>query len=204
MKEKYADFNKLNRLLVASFESEKLYYNAALDAPNTELKRFLNFMAVERNRMSHDISNELHSRDIEPLKHDADKGNIDRTWQEIKEALETFNVESILNACIARDKFNIKRYDDLIESASLPEEILTLLEKQRKQLEWYSKQAEQHKVNPFKKEAATRDEALGNSNKYNNSKRDSKTQDEKEEDENDKDSDRRIIPLQSSIKKAQS
>ncbi|MCB0468711.1 MAG: DUF2383 domain-containing protein, partial [Aequorivita sp.] len=83
MKKKYADFDKLNRLLVACFEAEKLYYNAAQDAQTTDLKRFLNYMAVERNRMSHDISNELHSRDIEPLKQDSEKGNLDRTWQEI-------------------------------------------------------------------------------------------------------------------------
>lgn len=76
MKKKYADFDKLNRLLVACFEAEKLYYNAAQDAQTTDLKRFLNYMAVERNRMSHDISNELHSRDIEPLKQDSEK----ETW----------------------------------------------------------------------------------------------------------------------------
>ena len=61
---KYADFDKLNRLLVGSFEAEKLYFNAAIEAPKAEIKRFLNYMSVERNRISHDISNELHSRDI--------------------------------------------------------------------------------------------------------------------------------------------
>ena len=160
MGKKYADFNRLNRLLVASFEAEKLYYNAAQDAHTTELKRFLNYMAVERNRMSHNISNELHSRDIEPLKEDSEKGNIDRTWQEIKEALEHFDAEVIINQCINRDKNNIKRYDELLERQELPESILELLAKQKKQIEWYMKQAEQHKLNPFKKEASTRDEAL--------------------------------------------
>ncbi|QNJ96745.1 PA2169 family four-helix-bundle protein [Constantimarinum furrinae] len=178
MNKKYADFNKLNRLLVASFEAEKLYYNAAQDAQTTALKRFLNYMAVERNRMSHDISNELHSRDIEPLKEDADKGNIDRTWHEIKEALEHFDAEVILNQCIARDRNNIKRYTDLIEAKQLPEAIIAMLEKQRKQLEWYIKQAEQHKIDPFKKETAP------------------KAEDEKKtSDKNNDDRDHRVIPL---------
>jgi len=150
MKKKYADFDKLNRLLVASFEAEKLYYNAGMDAQTTELKRFLNYMAVERNRMSHDISNELHSRDIEPLKEDAEKGNIDRTWQEIKEALEHFDAEVIINQCISRDSNNIKRYDYLLERKELPDTIIELLEKQKKQLKWYMKQAEQYKRSPFK------------------------------------------------------
>ncbi|SRX53935.1 DUF2383 domain-containing protein [Aequorivita sp. CIP111184] len=153
MKKKYADFDKLNRLLVACFEAEKLYYNAAQDAQTTDLKRFLNYMAVERNRMSHDISNELHSRDIEPLKDDAEKGNLDRTWQQIKEALEFFDAESIVNSCINRDRNNIKRYDELLERKELPDGILELLEKQKYQLEWYIKQAaQQPKKTPFVEE----------------------------------------------------
>lgn len=150
MEKKYADFDRLNRLLVACFEAEKLYYNAAQDAQTTDLKRFLNYMAVERNRMSHDISNELHSRDIEPLKMDSEKGNIDRTWQEVKEALEHFDTEAIVNSCINRDKSNIKRYDELLERRELPEGILELLEKHKYQLQWYTKQAaQQTKKNPF-------------------------------------------------------
>lgn len=153
MKKKYADFDRLNRLLVACFEAEKLYYNAAQDAQTTDLKRFLNYMAVERNRMSHDISNELHSRDIEPLKQDVEKGNIDRTWHEIKEALEHFDAEAIIDSCINRDRNNIKRYNELLERRELPDSILELLEKQKYQLEWYIKQAvEQPKNTPFVEE----------------------------------------------------
>ncbi len=153
MKKKYADFDKLNRLLVACFEAEKLYYNAAQDAQTTDLKRFLNYMAVERNRMSHDISNELHSRDIEPLKQDAEKGNLDRSWQEIKDALEHYNAETIVNSCISRDRNNIRRYDELLERKQLPETILEILEKQKYQLEWYIKQAaQQPKKSPFVEE----------------------------------------------------
>ncbi|MBT0608653.1 DUF2383 domain-containing protein [Aequorivita echinoideorum] len=158
MKKKYADFDKLNRLLVACFEAEKLYYNAALDAQTTDLKRFLNYMAVERNRMSHDISNELHSRDIEPLKQDSTKGNLDRTWQEVKEALEHFDAQAIINSCVSRDRNNIKRYEELLERKELPDGILEILEKHKYQLEWYIKQAQQQpKKSPFKDETPKND-----------------------------------------------
>ena len=165
MEKKYADFDKLNRLLVACFEAEKLYYNAAQDAQTTDLKRFLNYMAVERNRMSHDISNELRSRDIEPLKTDAIKGNLDRTWQEVKEALEDFDADSIVNSCISRDRNNIKRYDELLEGKELPDEILEILQKHKYQLQWYIKQAlQQTKKNPFvevKKEEPSKEDEGG-------------------------------------------
>src|SRR5690606_3249112 len=171
MKKNYADFDKLNRLLVACFEAEKLYYNAAQDAQMTGLKRFLNYMAVERNRMSHDISNELHSRDIEPLKEDAEKGNIDRTWQEIKEALDSYDAKDIINSCISRDRNNIKRYNELLERRELPDSILEILEKHKFQLQWYIKQAAQQiEKSPFKekpmemdqpKEASSKDSEKG-------------------------------------------
>lgn len=153
MKKNTSDFDKLNRLLVACFEAERLYFNAAQDAQDTELKRFLNYMAVERNRMSHDISNELNSRNIEPLKQDAEKDYGNRSWQEIKEALEYFDAKLIIESCTDRDRYNIRRYDELIENKALPHPILEMLEKHRFQLEWYVKQAMQHlKTNPFKED----------------------------------------------------
>jgi|SRR5690554_1059352 len=153
MKKNTSDFDKLNRLLVACFEAERLYFNAAQDAQDTELKRFLNYMAVERNRMSHDISNELNSRNIEPLKQDADKDYGNRSWQEIKEVIEYFDAKFIITSCTDRDRNNIQRYDELIENKALPQPILELLEKHKFQLEWYVKQAMQHlKTSPFKEE----------------------------------------------------
>jgi len=161
MKKKYADFDKLNRLLVACFEAEKLYYNAAQDAQTTTLKRFLNYMAVERNRMSHDISNELHSRDIEPLKQDSDKGNLERSWMEIKEALEHFDAKAIIDSCISRDRNNIKRYEELLERRELPDNVLEILEKHKFQLQWYIKQAIQHtKQSPFKEPVEEKEVAV--------------------------------------------
>lgn len=131
---KNADFDKLNRLLVASFEAEKLYYSAAMDAKTTELKRFLNYMAVERNRMSHDISNELHSRDIEPLLDDAEKEAND---------MPKFENETTLYHCAARDRNNINRYNELLERKQLPESILLLLTRQKQKIEAYIIQVEQ-------------------------------------------------------------
>ena len=132
---KYADFEKLNRLLVASFEAEKLYYNAALDSKITDLRRFLNYMAVERNRMSHDISNELHSRDIEPLIDDSNKESND---------MPKFSNETTIYHCIARDRNNIKRYEELLERKELPDSILSIIAKQKQKIESYITQLEQY------------------------------------------------------------
>lgn len=137
---KYADFEKLNRLLVASFEAEKLYYHAAMEAQKTELKRFLNYMSVERNRMSHDISNELHSRDIEPLKEDVEKNILDHS----KSIPQNIVLETAINQCLSRDRNNIKRYDELLERKELPDSVLTILERQRQKIEQYITEVEKY------------------------------------------------------------
>jgi hypothetical protein len=137
---KYADFDKLNRLLVASFEAEKLYYLAAMEAQKTELKRFLNYMSVERNRMSHDISNELHSRDIEPLKEDVEKNSLDHS----KSSQQNIALEIAINQCLSRDRNNLKRYDELRERKELPDSVLTILERQRQKIEQYIIDVEKH------------------------------------------------------------
>jgi hypothetical protein len=137
---KYADFEKLNRLLVASFEAEKLYYNAAMEANKTELKRFLNYMSVERNRMSHDISNELHSRDIEPLKEDVEKNILDHS----KTVPQNVDLDNAIHQCLSRDRNNIKRYDELLERKELPDSVLTILERQRQKIEQYILEVEKY------------------------------------------------------------
>lgn len=135
---KYADFDKLNRLLVASFEAEKLYYNAASEAPTAELKRFLNYMSVERNRMSHDISNELHSRDIEPLKDDVEKNILDHS----KSIPQQVDLKTVINQCLLRDRNNIKRYEELLERKELPDSVLTILDRQRQKIAQYITEVE--------------------------------------------------------------
>ncbi|PKA82164.1 hypothetical protein ATE92_0289 [Ulvibacter sp. MAR_2010_11] len=137
---KYADFDKLNRLLVASFEAEKLYYNAAMEAQKTELKRFLNYMSVERNRMSHDISNELHSRDIEPLKEDVEKISLDHS----KTPAQVLTLQAAIGYCLSRDRNNVKRYHELIERKELPDSVLAVLERQCAKIEGYILEVEKH------------------------------------------------------------
>ncbi|MAT90674.1 MAG: hypothetical protein CMC35_08265 [Flavobacteriaceae bacterium] len=121
-------------------------------------------MATERNRIANDISNQLSSRDIEPLELDVEKGNTDRTWNEIKEALENYDAVDMLAEGMARDKGIVTKISDMLKEEALPEPILEMLYKHRKKIQWYLKQAEQHKKNHFKdhgkKKASDAEEVL--------------------------------------------
>ncbi|RMA57936.1 DUF2383 domain-containing protein [Ulvibacter antarcticus] len=151
MEKNYKEFNKLNLLLLSFFDCEKIYYNAAQDAQVTSVKRFLNHMATERNRMSFDISNELSSRKIKPLKDFSDSGVSNRSWKEIKEALVNHNETELLLSCISKDEENVKAMTELIDTNKLPDSVLEMLYENRKKLHWYIKQAREHLIEHFEK-----------------------------------------------------
>ncbi|PKA82165.1 uncharacterized protein DUF2383 [Ulvibacter sp. MAR_2010_11] len=153
MKNTTSDFDKLNHLLQAAFAAEKVYYNASEDAQETHLKRFLGYMATERNRMAFDISNELSSRHITPSVPFSEKGHTDRNWKEIKEALVNYNPEELILNCIGWDKTLVVKTKELLDNQKLPKEVLDMLENNHKKIQWYIKQARQHLVSHFKVES---------------------------------------------------
>lgn len=128
----YSRFKKLNWLLAGSFEAERVYYNASEDVQEVNLKRFFNHESVNRNRFSHQISEQLVQAGIEPMKMWVEKGNLDRDWKAEKKALTKPRPLKLLNKCITRDKENLELYDQIIEENQLNEEVIKLLKKQRK------------------------------------------------------------------------
>lgn len=132
MEDRYSKFKKLNWLLEESFEAERVYYNAGEDVQEIDLKRFFSHETVNRNRFSQEISEKLVQAGVEPKKMWVKKGNLDRDWKEEKKALTEKQPIKLLNKCTGRDEKNLQRYNEIIEDSNLPEEILSVLKKQRK------------------------------------------------------------------------
>ncbi|MFD2517973.1 DUF2383 domain-containing protein [Salinimicrobium flavum] len=131
MEDRYSKFKKLNWLLSASFEAERVYYNAGEDVQQVELKRFFNFESVNRNRFSYEISEQLVQAGVEPEKEWIQKGNLDRDWREEKKALTRSRPLKLLKKCRERDEENLQLYDEILEEGKLPKEVLKILKKQR-------------------------------------------------------------------------
>lgn len=142
MEDRYSNFKKLNWLLEDSFEAERLYYNASEDVQEVNLKRFFNHESVNRNRFSHEISEQLVQAGIEPKKMWIQKGNLDRNWREEKKALTKTRPLKLLKKCTERDHKNLKLYHEILEEKKLSKEILKLLKKQRSDIQKSLKQAE--------------------------------------------------------------
>lgn len=131
MENRYLKFKKLNWLLGDSFEAERIYYNASEDVQEVELKRFLNRQTVNRNRYSHEISEQLVQAGVEPKMKWAQKGNLHRDWMEEKKALTKTRPLKLLRKCKERDEENLILYNEILEEKKLPREVLSILKKQK-------------------------------------------------------------------------
>lgn len=131
MENRYSQFKKLNWLLEASFEAERIYYNASEDVQEVELKRFFSHQSVNRNRFSHEISEILVQAGVEPCTKWAQKGHLERDWREEKKVLTKKRPMTYLRTCKIRDERNLKLYDELFQEKSLSLEIRRLLKRQK-------------------------------------------------------------------------
>lgn len=134
MEKRYSKFKKLNWLLVNSFEAERVYYNASEDVQEVGLKRYFAYQSVDRNRFSHQISEQLVQAGIEPLKKWAEKGNLDRDWRAERNVLIKKRPLKYLKKCLKRDEENLILYNEILEENSLPKEILKMLKNQKESI----------------------------------------------------------------------
>lgn len=130
MENRYSSFEKLNRLLAASFEAERVYFNASEDVQEVELKRFFSHQSVTRNRFSHGISEHLVMAGFEPGTKWAEKGHPERDWKEEKKVLEKKRPLAYLRSCKIRDEKNLKLYEEVLEEKNLDPELLRMLRRQ--------------------------------------------------------------------------
>lgn len=135
MEKKYLKFQKLNKLLEKSFKAERIYYNSAEDVQEVNLKRFLAHQSVDRNRFSHEISEQLVQAKIEPRTKWIQKGHFKRDWREELRVLEKKQPLKYLKKCIKRDEKNLKLYEEIIEAETLPKNILKMLKKQQQSIQ---------------------------------------------------------------------
>lgn len=131
MENRYSSLKKLNWLLEASFEAERVYYNASEDVQEVELKRFFGHQSVNRNRFSHGISEHLVQAGVEPCTKWIQKGNLERDWREEKKVLTKKRPLAYLRSCRMKDEKNLKLYDEILQNNNLGFEINRMLKRQR-------------------------------------------------------------------------
>ncbi len=125
----------LNHLITICNDGKYGYDTAAEDADSSALKAMFTQYSAERAQFAQQLKTE-----IATLAGDADHGGgplgaIHRAWIDVKSALSSKDNKAVLGACITGEKAAVNAYNDILEENTLPADIRSLLNQQRRSIE---------------------------------------------------------------------
>ncbi len=127
--EKIAD--KLNDLLEKNYDSEKGYKLAEEKVNDPRLKEIFKSRAQNRYDFGHELKAEIRNYGESPDKGTSIKGDLHRSWMNIKSSFSSNKEEAILEEAIRGEKAAVADYDSAIAEEDLPLSTKELLIKQR-------------------------------------------------------------------------
>lgn len=127
--EKIAD--KLNDLLEKNYDSEKGYKLAEEKVNDPQLKELFRSRAQNRYDFGHEIKAEIKKYGESPDKGTSVKGDLHRTWMNIKSSLSSNTEEAILEEAIRGEKAAVSDYDSVINEKEIPSTTKDMLIRQR-------------------------------------------------------------------------
>lgn len=119
--------NNLQELLEKNYDAEKGFKNAMEDVKDLNLKNFLKKQALQKNMFVTELDNILRSLNEDPKEKGSTKGDLHRTWMDIKTALSSNKDEAVLEECIRGEKASEKEYEEKLKDESFPPEISRVL-----------------------------------------------------------------------------
>ena len=123
--------NKLNELLEKNYDAEKGYKFAAENVKNSRLKSFFEERAKERYDFGHELKSEISNFGEKTDKGTSVKGDIHRSWMNLKATFSSDKEEAILEEAIRGEKTAVEEYNEALEDKNLPPSTENLLLKQR-------------------------------------------------------------------------
>lgn len=78
--------DNLQELLEKNYDAEKGFKNAMEDSKNPRLKQFLKKQALQKNQFVTELEHLIRSLNEEPKETGSTKGDLHRTWMDIKTA----------------------------------------------------------------------------------------------------------------------
>lgn len=127
--EKIAD--KLNDLLEKNYDSEKGYQLASEKVNDPQMKRIFEIRSQNRYDFGHKLKTEIRRFGIEPDKGTSLKGDLHRSWMNIKSSLASNKEEAILEEAIRGEKAALTDYDSVIAEKDIPSSTKEILTAQR-------------------------------------------------------------------------
>lgn len=107
--------DRLDQVLVRSFDSIKGYKFAAGEVDSLSLKAFFNDQIADRNKFARELSEIIKGYGGEPSTEGSFKGQAHRMWMDVKSIVSDGSDESILQECIRGEEKASEDYDDLLK-----------------------------------------------------------------------------------------
>lgn len=122
---------KINDLLEKNYDAEKGYKKAAEIVDNDKLKQFFEEQAQNRYDFGHKLKDEIKNIGSQPDKGGSTKGDLHRTWMEIKSTFTSNDEEAILKEVQKGEEAAVEEYTEVIDDTTLPPTTKQILIKQR-------------------------------------------------------------------------
>lgn len=129
--------NKLNILLESTYDAERRFGKAAEDCESRSLAIWFNERALDRRRFAKELQWEINVLGIEYKDSGTIKGDVQRTWMDIKTWFTGDDDEAMLNDVIKGESAALDQYRDILEDdAEIPSSISAMITAQMAQIEY--------------------------------------------------------------------
>ena len=125
----------LNHLLERNYDAEKGYKKAAEDIDNSLLKDFFKDYSGQRYSFGHEIKEEIRLMNGEPDKGSSVKGDLHRTWIDVKSLLTGKDDEAVVKECIRGETTALEDYEDALRRNDLPPSTRQVVQRQHDQIQ---------------------------------------------------------------------
>jgi uncharacterized protein (TIGR02284 family) len=128
----------LKDVIKRNLDAVKGYEKAADKVQHAELAKAFRDQASQRRQFALELQGQTHVLDdsmVNDIKDGSFKGDMHRTWMDIKTALSSDKDEALVEECIRGEKAALEDYDDLLEEKEITGPERTLIMEQRNTVE---------------------------------------------------------------------
>ncbi|MEO8068300.1 MAG: PA2169 family four-helix-bundle protein [Flavobacteriales bacterium] len=126
------DLTELNNVHDLLVDGRKGYAEASQRADDRRVKDLLMAFSSERATLEADLDAELRKLDPgAPHRDGTLKGDLHRTWMEVRDALSKADNANLLAECERGESYLLMRYDDILKNHDLAAGTRSLLQEQR-------------------------------------------------------------------------
>ncbi|WP_010521807.1 ferritin-like domain-containing protein [Aquimarina agarivorans] len=123
--------NKLNDLLIRTYDAKKGYENAAENVDNLALKSFFERKSTEREMFTDQLKTVIGTFEQNPTDTDGSvSGTMHRAWMDLKSIVSSNNSEAILEEAIRGEEKAIEDYKEVLNEISLTSEAKEIIDSQ--------------------------------------------------------------------------